>query len=74
MTKQSKSGWDENGIYREYGEDGTLLLEQTSYGSVNPTCEVGKRMISGMIGASFTVVRGDGRSIVRSIRPIKSDA
>ncbi len=48
MSKLPKSGWDENGIYREYGEDGTLLLEQTSYGSVNPMCEAGKTAISGM--------------------------
>ncbi len=53
MSKQSKSGWDENGIYREYGEDGTLLLERTSFGSVNPTCKVGKAMIGGMGCVTF---------------------
>ncbi len=60
MSNKSKiSRYDNDGIYREYGEDGTLLLEQTSFGSVNPMCEVGKRSISGMGCVTFVPPRPD---------------
>ncbi len=52
-----KSGWDENGIYREYDENGKLILEQTYYGSISGNCEVGRRLLSSLqSGVRFTWV------------------
>ncbi len=50
-----KGTWDENGIYREYDENGKLILEQTYYGSISGNCEVGRRLLSNLQnGVRFT--------------------